>query len=73
MPAPLTLITALVITALVVAALVMVVRFELFCLGDLAQTTDADLLYLTRRGWFALIVVVIPLGGILYLYSGKTH
>jgi len=62
-----------VIAALVLAALIMVVRFEMFCLRDLAQTSDAGLQYLTRQGWIVLIVVAIPLGGIAYLYGGKTR
>ena len=61
------------ITALAFAAFILVARFEVFCLRDLAQTSDADLQYLTRQGWMALIVVAIPLGGIMYLYGGKTH
>jgi hypothetical protein len=62
-----------VIGALVFAALVMLSRFEMFCLRDLAETADADLQYLTRQGWMLLILLVIPLGGIMYLYRGKRH
>ncbi len=60
-----------VVVAAVVAALILVVRFELFCLRDLAHTADAELRYLTRAGWIALIALVIPLGGAMYLYAGK--
>jgi hypothetical protein len=62
-----------VIGALVFAALIMVVRFEMFCLGDLAETADANLQYLTRQGWMLLILLAIPLGGIAYVYCGKRH
>jgi hypothetical protein len=57
--------------ALVVVVLVAVARFEVFCLDDLAATPDVQLQYLSRTGWFALIVLCIPLGGVLYLYRGK--
>jgi DMSO reductase anchor subunit len=62
-----------VLAALVIAALIMVSRFEMLCLRDLAQTADADLQYLTRQGWMLLILLVIPLGGIMYLYRGKAR
>jgi hypothetical protein len=62
-----------VIAAFVIAALIMVVRFEMFCLRDLAQTVDADLQHLTRQGWIVLIVLAIPLGGMVYLYGGKAR
>jgi hypothetical protein len=58
---------ALVVGVCVVA----LVRFELLCLRDLAQRTDQELNYLTRAGWAALIAVVIPIGGICYLYYGR--
>ena len=57
--------------ALVAVVVVAVLRFEVFCLGDLAGTPDVQLRYLTRTGWLVLIVLCIPLGGILYLYQGK--
>ncbi|MEO6998141.1 MAG: hypothetical protein ABI112_08660 [Terracoccus sp.] len=57
--------------ALVVAAVITVVRFESFCLRDLARARDADLQYLTRKGWLACILFAIPVGGIVYLYGGK--
>jgi NADH:ubiquinone oxidoreductase subunit 6 (subunit J) len=62
-----------VILVVVVGAVIAVARFELFCMRDLAGTRDADLQYLTRTGWFACILLAIPLGGILYLYRGKTR
>jgi hypothetical protein len=57
--------------ALVGVVVVAVLRFEVFCLDDLAGTPDVQLRYLTRAGWLVLIVLCIPLGGILYLYQGK--
>lgn len=59
------------VAVLILAAVGVVARFEMFCLRDLAHTGDADLNYLTRAGWIAVIAVVIPLGGIAYLYCGK--
>ena len=57
--------------ALVAVVVVAALRFEVFCLDDLAGTPDVQLQYLTRSGWLVLIVLCIPLGGILYLYRGK--
>ena len=48
-----------------------VVRFEWLCLSALADADDRDLRYLTRPGWIAVILVVIPLGGIAFLYTGR--
>ncbi len=63
----------LLLTVVVAAAVVGVVRFEVLCIGDLKQTPDTRLRYLTRPGWLALILLVIPIGGIAYLYCGKTR
>lgn len=63
--------SAEVVAVAVVFAAITVVRFESFCLRDLAATRDGDLRYLTRTGWLACILVAIPVGGILYLYRGK--
>jgi hypothetical protein len=57
--------------ALVVVGLVVVVRFELFCLDDLARTPDVELQLLTRTGWLVLILLFVPVGGVVYLYRGK--
>ncbi len=59
------------VMALVVATTVAIARFELMCLRDLADTPDFELLYFTRAGWTALIIFVIPLGGITYLNIGR--
>ena len=63
----------LVVTAIIVAAIVSIARFELLCLRDLADTPDAELRYLTRTGWLAAIVLAIPIGGIAYLFNGRTR
>ena len=52
---------------------VLIVRFEMFCLHDLAGTPDWQLRGLDRRGWTLVTLVSIPLGGIVYLYCGKTR
>lgn len=57
--------------ALLAAAVAVIVRFERLCLQDLAQTPDRDLQLLTRQTWTALILVLIPLGGLLYLATAK--
>ena len=56
---------------LVAIAVVVVVRFELRCLRDLAQRSEEELRYLTRTGWTVVIALVIPIGGICYLYYGR--
>jgi hypothetical protein len=65
--------TAVTIALLIVAALIVVVRFEMFCISDLAKTQDHELLYLSRRGWSVAILFSIPLGGIAYLMIGKAR
>ena len=53
--------------------LVAIVRFELLCLRDLAGRRDRELNYLTRVGWTVLIALLIPIGGICYLYLGRPN
>ncbi len=53
--------------------LVAIVRFELLCFRDLAGRRDQELNYLNRSGWAVLIAVVIPIGGICYLYLGRPN
>ena len=45
----------------------------MFCLGELAQVSDAELQYLTRPAWAASIILMIPLGGIAFLYCGRVQ
>jgi hypothetical protein len=61
----------LVVIALVAAALV--VRFELLCFRELAATRHDELRYLTRPGWIVVIAIAIPVGGILFLCSGRAR
>ncbi len=56
--------------AVVLAAIVVVVRFEVFCLTDIAEAEEVR--YLTKPAWAAICVLAIPVGGILYLIYGKT-
>jgi hypothetical protein len=62
-----------VVIALVAALVVVGVRFELFCLRELAATRDDELRYLTRPGWIVVIAFSIPVGGILFLYYGRAR
>jgi hypothetical protein len=65
----------LVLTALtaliVVKAVIAIGKFEVFCLRELARTPDINLRYLTREGWTAVIILMIPLGGMTYLAYGR--
>jgi len=60
-----------VIAVIVIAAVVVIARFEVFCLRELTRASDADLQYLTRRAWAVAIILMIPLGGIAFLYYGR--
>jgi len=64
MPALAALATAAVILAVVV-------WFDLRCLADLKRTSDAQLRHFDRRTWAFLIVLVFPIGPLLYLMYGK--
>ncbi len=58
--------------ALVVAiCIATIARFELLCFKDLARRSDQELNYLSRAGWTMVIAIVIPVGGIIYLYYGR--
>ncbi len=65
------LLALLALGGLVAIGVLLVVRFEVFCLRDLARRSDRELRYLTRTGWLVVIVLVIPLGGIGYLCYGR--
>ncbi len=65
--------TAITIALLIVAVLIVVVRFEMFCISDLAKTQDHELQVLSRRGWSLAILLSVPLGGIAYLMIGKAR
>lgn len=70
-----TIAETLAIAAVVAVAVAVIVtaRFELLCLRELAGTSDLELQYLTRAGRTAAIIIVIPIGGIAYLYFGRTR
>ena len=67
-PTPLE-VTAIVL--LIAAIIAIIVRFERFCLADIAQTDDRQFRYFTRQGWIALTIFVIPFGGVVYLLYGR--
>ena len=64
-----TLMGELALALLVVLAVLVIVRFELFCLAELARTSEVR--YLTRQAWTVVILFAIPIGGLLYLYRGR--
>jgi hypothetical protein len=60
-----------VVLAVVLAAIVAVGRFELLCLDELGRVPDTESRHLSRRAWALVIAVLIPLGGIAFLYYGR--
>jgi hypothetical protein len=58
-----------VVAVVVVAALV--IRFDALLLRDLADTSDEELQFLTRKGWAVAIVMTFPLGPLCYLRYAK--
>ena len=64
---------AALIAFLAVMVIVVVVRFEVFCLRELAKADDYQLLHLTRRGWTVAILFSIPFGGMAYLLFGRAR
>jgi hypothetical protein len=57
--------------ALAAAAVLVLRRFILYCLADLDRTPVVQ--GFTRETWRLLIVVLIPLGGLLYLRYGRVR
>jgi hypothetical protein len=53
----------------VLGAIACIVRFEVFCLNDVLHAPYVRTL--SREAWVALCVVMIPIGGILYLRYGR--
>jgi hypothetical protein len=53
----------------VVVLIIVALRFDLYCLKDLAQAEVV--LYFPPRIWTYIIVLSTPLGGITYLMLGK--
>lgn len=62
-----------VIAIVVAICVVAVLRFELYCFSDLVHRNDQDLNHLPRTAWALAIALVIPVGGICYLYYGRPH
>ena len=60
----------LVIVAAIIA-IVGVLRFEMFCLDDILHAEYVR--GLTRSAWIVLCLLMIPIGGILYLFYGRPH
>jgi hypothetical protein len=57
--------------ALVAAvAIVAVVRWEVILVRDIWAARDVR--YLTKPGWTAACLICVPIGGILYLFHGRT-
>lgn len=61
-------VAVVIVVAVVVVAAVMYVRR---CLAVLEETPDVRLRYLTRAGWTAVIICVIPIGGMMFLGYGR--
>ncbi|HET6210176.1 MAG TPA: hypothetical protein VFD94_07330 [Jatrophihabitans sp.] len=61
------------VVLVVAVCAVAIVRFEVLCIRDLAGRSEQELNYLTRTGWAALIVLFIPIGGLCYLYYGRSR
>ena len=59
----------LLVALVATVSLVGIVRFEVFCLRDLARASRVN--HLTKTGWAVVVLVCIPIGGLLYLYTGR--
>jgi hypothetical protein len=53
----------------VLVAIAGLLRFEIFCLNDILHAEYVR--GLTRAAWIVLCVLMIPIGGILYLLYGR--
>jgi hypothetical protein len=53
----------------VLAAVGGILRFEVFCLDDVLHAPYVRTI--PREAWIALYVLLIPLGGVLYLFYGR--
>jgi hypothetical protein len=56
---------------IIAIAVVAVIRFEVWCVSDILRTPENSFHYLTRRGWIAVCVFLIPVGAIMYLSFGR--
>ena len=53
----------------VVVLIAVAIRFDLYCLRDLAEAEVV--LYFSRQVWFSIIIFSTPLGGMTYLMLGR--
>jgi hypothetical protein len=60
-----------VVALLVAVAVVLVLRFEIYCISDIRRAQAERLL--SREAWIAVCLLVIPVGGIAYLYRGRVR
>jgi hypothetical protein len=54
-----------------IAALALVVWFDVRCLKDMARVPDEDLRWFDRGTWTLVILLMFPLGPMLYLMSTR--
>ena len=59
------------IALLVAVAAAGIIRFEVYCVTDILAADDRKLRYFTKRGWIAVSLLSVPLGGIAYFLLGK--
>lgn len=57
----------------VILVVISAIIFDRFCLQDLAQTPDAELMYFPRETWALVICISTPLGGMAYLTFGRVR
>lgn len=62
-----------VLLLMAIAAILVIARFEVFCIRDLLSADESELQLLPRSGWLVVIVLAIPLGGLAYLFYGRTR
>ena len=53
----------------VAGAIVLVIRFEIFCLTDIARANEVR--HLSKPAWAAVCIFSIPFGCMLYLLYGR--
>jgi hypothetical protein len=61
----------LLVALIVAAAVVVYARYVSTVIRDINATPDSELQHLTRAGWIAVCVALIPIGGLIYLVYGR--
>ena len=61
----------LVVALLVAGAVVAYLRYVSMLVKDINATPDAELQYLSRSGWIALCILMVPIGALIYLACGR--